>query len=299
MTLSTFMTMNLFEKYPASEFLKSLPEDSDLCPLRARIKDLFSYLDGLEDPHFEQGLDQDPYARLWEMMLAKILRCAGHEPTSAPRGPDFLIEMDGYRVFIEAICPGPGDESNPNSVPPMPSDAEIAQKVPIPQIVLRIRSAMEEKRRKHTQYLERALVSARDIYVIAVNSSRIGRTSGLRPPAILQATHALGNPYVIFGQDGAMVSEGIESRESIQKVNGQEIDTTFLLSERNRLISGVLYSDCSVFSLDFDLYKESMYLHNPKAQTILPLRFFRPVTDVWTVCCEGSAQWRAYRVGNI
>jgi len=66
--------MNIFEKYRGSKFLKGLPDDSDFFPLRKRIVDLFRFLDGLEDPHFEQELDRDPHARLWEMMVAKILR---------------------------------------------------------------------------------------------------------------------------------------------------------------------------------------------------------------------------------
>jgi len=290
--------MTIFDKYPGSRFLKNLPEDTDLFPLRERISDLFCFLDGLEDPHFEQGLDQDPHARIWEMMLAKILRCAGYEPTSAPRGPDFVLEKDGKGVFIEAICPGPGAEGNPNSVTPIAFGAPIAQLVPVAQIVLRVRGALEEKRRKYAQYFEQAIVSERDICIIAVNSSRIGRASGLWPPVIMQATHGLGNPYVIFGPGEGILGEGIDSRESIPKVNGPNIDTTFLLSETNTLISGVLYSDCSFFSLDFDLYKGLLYIHNPKARVLLPLGFIERVNEIWTVCCRGGPQSRAYRIKN-
>jgi len=171
--------MNIFEKYPNSRFLTGLPQDSDLFPLRGRIIELFQFLDGLEDPHFEQELDRDPHARLWEMMLAKILSSAGYEPTSAACGPDFIIEKDGKRIFIEAICPGPGDEGNPNSVPPIVYGAPVFQDVPVPQIVLRIRSALEEKKRKYAQYLAQGIVSEGDICIIAVSSSKIGRASGL------------------------------------------------------------------------------------------------------------------------
>jgi hypothetical protein len=181
-----------------------------LFPLRERIIEPFGFLDGLEDPHFEYALDQDPYARLWEMVLAKILKVEGYQPTSAARGPDFVVEMPPKRVFIEEICPGPGDEGNPNSVAPIAYGAVIAQDIPISQIVLRIRSALEEKRRKYTQYLAQGIVSESDICIIAVNSSKIGfgRASGLWPPAIMRATHGLGSPYVIFGQGEGMVGEG-------------------------------------------------------------------------------------------
>jgi len=78
--------MNIFEKYPNSTFLQGLPEDSDFFPLRERIVELFHFLDGLEDSHFEQELDRDVNARLWEMMVAKILKFEGYEPKSTFTG---------------------------------------------------------------------------------------------------------------------------------------------------------------------------------------------------------------------
>jgi hypothetical protein len=288
--------MNIFEKYPHSIFLNKIPEDSDFFPLRERIIELFQSLDGLEDSHFEQELDRDPYARLWEMMVAKILTDEGYEPKSTDHGPDFVIEHKGKKVFIEAICPGPGDKTNPNSVPPIINGALVASPVPESQIVLRIRSALEEKKRKYTQYLEEGIVSASDVCSIALSSSKFSPRGKMRPPAIMRATHGLGNRYVVFDQDEGVVGEGIESRESIPKVNGQEIDTRFLLSEANALISSVLYSDCSFFSMDFDLFAESMIIHNPKARVPLPQEFFKRIKEIWTICCHGGSEWRAYRI---
>jgi hypothetical protein len=106
----------------------------------------------------------------------------------------------------------------------------------------------------------------------------------------------LGNPYVIFGQGEGVVGEGIESCESIPKVNGQEIDTRFFLSDDNSLISAVLYSDCSFFSLVFDLFKESMIIHNPKARVPLPLGFIKRIKEIWTICCQDGSEWRAYKI---
>ena len=292
--------MNIFEKYPSSEFLRELCDGSDPFSLRERIIELFGYLDGLEDPHFERELDRDPYSRLWEMMLAKILKVEGHEPTSGDSGPDFVVEMPSRRVFIEAIAPGPGDEANPNSVAPIRYDALMAQDIPIAQIVLRVRSALEEKRRKYVQYLAQGIVSEGDICIIAVNSAKIGpgRASGLWPPVIMQATHGLGSPYATFSQEEGFVDEGIESRTSIPKINGPNIDTIFLLSEANSLVSGVLYSDCSFFSGDFDLFGASIFLHNPKASVPVSVGFTKRMREIWTVCCEGGSGWRAYRVDD-
>jgi len=291
--------MDIFEKYPNSIFLKRLPEDSDFFPLRGRIGELFRFLDGLEDPHFEQGLDQDPHARLWEMMLAKILKSEGYNPTSADDGPDFVIEKDGKRVFIEAHCPGPGKEGNPNSVPSIVYGAPIAQDVPVAQIVLRICNALDKKKLQYAKYLAQGIVSESDICIIAVNLSKIGRDCGSWPPVIMRATHGLGSPYVIFDRREGAVGEGIESCKSIPKVNGEEIDTSFFLSEDNSLISAVLFSGQSCLSFPFDLFGESTLIHNPKARVPLPLGFIKRIEDIWTICSHDSLQWRAYKINNV
>ena len=289
--------MNIFEKYPNSTFLRRLPEDSDLFPLRARISKLFRSLEGLEDRTFEEQLEHDPYARLWEMMLATILTAHGYKPKSSGRGPDFVVERDGMRIFLEAICPGPGDESNPNSVPPIIYGSPVAQDVPVEKIALRLCHALAEKKARYIQYAEQGIVSERDACVIAVSSSKIGQASGLWPPAIMRATHGLGNPYVVFEKDAGPVAEGIESRGSILKTNRESVDSRFFASDENSMIAGVLYSDCSAFSLPFDLFGESVFLHNPKARVPISAGFLHMVPEIWTICC-GASYWRPYRISR-
>jgi len=286
--------MNIFEKYPDSDFLKNLPQDSDLFRLRERIIELFSHLDGLEDSHFQSQLEHDPEARLWEMMVAKILKNEGYEPKSTDHGPDFIVEKAGKKIFIEAICPGAGDEGNPNSVPPIKYGSTVAERVPVEQIVLRICGALDEKKKKYEGYLKCGIISKSDICIIAISSSKLSPRANLSPPAIMRATHGLGNPYVIFGSGTWDESEGIGSCESIQKASGKAVDTRFFLSEEDSLISAVLYSDCSFFSLVFDLLAGSIIIHNPKARTPLPAGFFKKINEIWTICCHDNSGWRAY-----
>lgn len=286
--------MNIFEKYPKSKFLKTLPEDSGIFCLRERIIDLFCCFDGLEDSHFESQLDQDPLARLWEMMVAKILKSEKYKPTSTEHGPDFVMEKDGKKIFVEAICPGPGEEGNPNSVSPIKYGASVAERVPVDQIVLRICSALDEKKKKYKEYLKCGIISRSDICVIAISSSKLSPRACLSPPAIMRATHGLGAPYVIFGPGTSDANEGIRYCESIPKASGEEIDTRFFLSGENSLISAVLYSDCSFFSLAFDLLAGSMIIHNPKARNPLPLGYLKHINEIWTICCHDNSKWQAY-----
>lgn len=226
-------------------------------------------------------------------MVTKILKFEGYAPTSSDHGPDFVVEKEGKRIFIEAICPGPGDEGNPNSVPPIVYRAPIFHDVPVPQMVLRIRSALEEKKRKYAQYLAQGIVSEGDICIIAISSQKSAALPDLTPPLILRATHGLGNPYVVFTPGEGAVEEGIHECKSIPKVGGHDIDTTFFLSGDNGLISAVLYSDCSFFSLDFDLFGESMLIHNPKAYVPLHTGFLKRIGEILTICCHNQSQWQA------
>jgi len=291
--------MNIFEQYPNSRFLHDLPNDSEFFPLRKRITDLFSFFDDLADPNFQQELDGNhPHAPLWAMMLAKILKSEGYQPIRANSGPDFVVEQDGKKIFIEATCPMTGEEGKPDSVPPILCGAPIAQDVPEESIVLRICNALKKKTEQYAQFLDKGIVSADDIYVIAICSSRIDSAGGLWPPVILRATHGLGNPYVIVDRDQGVVGEGIESRDTIPKASGAKVDTTFFLSEDNSSISAVLYSDCSFFSFPFDLYENSMCVHNPKARVPLHPGFIKRIEHIWTIYCHGTSQWRAYRINS-
>ena len=110
--------------------------------------DLFRSLDGLEDSHLGSQLDQDPESRLWEMMVAHMLRTEGYDPQRppGPAGPDFLVvARDVQRIFIEATCPGSGEVGRPDSVAPIEFGAAIATLLPVREIVLRLCGALREK----------------------------------------------------------------------------------------------------------------------------------------------------------
>ena len=232
------------------------------------------------------------------MTLAKILKAEGYEPTSADSGPDFSVEMEGKRILIEAVCPGPGDDGNLNSVPPIVDGAPVFRKVPVEQIVLRIRSALEAKKRRFADYVEQGIVFDGDTCIIAISSSKIDQASGLWPPPIMRATHGLGNPYVVFEKGKGAVGEGVESCTSIPKTNGREIDTTFFFSEENSLIAAVLYSECSVFRCGFDPFRESMLIHNPKARVPLAPGFLKKISEVWTICASDGSRWHPYQINK-
>lgn len=309
--------MSIYEKYPNSIFLRKLTQASHHFDTPNRLQELFSYLDGLEDSSFGTSLDADPDSRIWEMMVAKILKSSGFNPTSSDSGPDFHVIHDGKNVFVEAICPTTGQDGLPNSVPPLkmaglkPSlvapilhhddDADEplgkAQRSPIDSMLLRICAAMRDKKAVFKKYLEDGIVSPSDSCVIAISSTKLGWGGGLQPRLGITATLGHGRTYALFDQgSGGAVKEGFELKNEVLKANQSAVGTLAFLDDDNSMISGVLYSDASFSSLTFDLFGETVFIHNPKATQPVPLGIMRCLHEIWTIRCLDDSVWKSYEL---
>ncbi len=290
--------MKLRSKYPTSTFVEQLYSSGNNLGCRERIESLFDALDGLEDSHFAQELDRDPHSRLWEMLLARLLRDAGYDPRSSDAGPDFMITQNSRRIFIEAICPSAGLPGHPDSVPELNYGAEAAQAVPIDQMVLRIAAAVREKQLKAQKYLRDGIVNLNDSYVVAVSSAKLHRGSGLMPSLGVRALLGYGNPYMVFdAHSGDRVREGIGAKFTVTKQNQSDVSTSpFGLSEMPE-VSAVIYSDSSPLSLPFEPTKQSFIIHNPAAKTGL-LPGLLPLREIWTFACPEEKTWRSVALGE-
>lgn len=285
--------MKLLSKYPASTFVKDLYARSDILGCRERIEHLFEALDGIEDFHFAQELDRDPHSRLWEMLLARLLRDYGYEPVSSDAGPDFMVKWNGRRIFIEAVCPSAGQTGHPDSVPEIQLGANAAQAVPVDAMVLRIASAVREKHLKAQTYLQDGRIHPEDAYVIAVSSSKLRRGSGIWPPLGVRALLGYGNPYLVFDRiPEEQIREGVEAKLAVIKHNKTNISTCpFGLSAMPE-VSAVIYSDSCPLSIPFEPTKQSYIIHNPTAKHgispgLLPLR------EIWTYVNTAEGIWKS------
>ena len=97
------------------------------------------------DKDFRQKLREDFHSRFWEMYLTCTLLYKSFpvKRKKTNRGPDILIEDSSRRIWIEAIAPTGGIDSNPDKVPNMKYG--VAQEVPDKEITLRYCSAISEK----------------------------------------------------------------------------------------------------------------------------------------------------------
>ena len=287
--------MSLYEKYPNSKFLKETFKSS--LGLPEILEDLFSYLDGLEDSHFGSQLDHDCEARIWEMMVAKMLRLSGFELKSSDVGPDFTIETAEARINVEAVCPGPGDPEKISSVPEIEFGTDKMRKIPEEIIATRLTNAIWNKKKDYIDYLESGRVNPNDKFIIAVGMIKLQRGRDLWPPMILRATLGMGRSYAMFSADPDIeTKQGIEYRGSVQKPIDIEVSTELFLHEDYNIVSGILSSEASPFTLGFDLYEGALVVHNPLSLNPLPTGLFKDCEDIWTIKCVGEDVWKSFRM---
>jgi len=287
--------MSIFDKYPRSSFLSELTASPHVIDIAHRIAELFSALDGLEDPNFGAELDADPQSRIWEMMVSKILKDSGFPVLgSNGDGPDFTVFHRGKKIVVEAICPTHGEDGLPDSVPPLFPGPDY-QEVPIDQMLLRIRGAIRDKKLVFDRYRAKGIISSDDLCVIAISSSKIDRARGYSPCLGVTATIGHGGPYAVFdSRTKECIKEGFLLKENVRKANGSLVDTLPFLDDGNASIAGILYSEASVYSLNYDLTEETYFIHNPKAPHCIPAQTFKVGHELWTVLSTGGDAWATY-----
>jgi hypothetical protein len=236
--------------------------------IKSFMEELWLKYQPYADRHFKQQMQVDLDSRFWEMYLACTLLENSIPLSSADVGPDILIEHDNGRIWIEAIAPTSGADTNPDRVPEMKPG--VASRVPDDEIVLRYRAAIREKYdNKYRQYVEGGLITPTDAYVIAINSCKI-RTSIMETdtPRILKAVFPIGNLQVtIDKKTGVVIDTGYQLRFKIRRVRGAEVRTDLFLNPVYANLSGVLYSHVSVGTYPFtkQMGEDFVFLHNPLA----------------------------------
>ena len=241
------------------------------------------YLDaGLGDADAELRLASADDATYWqqlsEVLVANELARCGLAPVRKSDGPDFLIEHQGRRIWIEVICPEPKG---------IPADwlttTNGAVSLPHEAIILRWTAAIKEKfeklagkpGRNGTGYLAKGVVGAEDAYVIAVNGrllrNHFPQIEGISQfPFAVEVTLAVGPYAVHINRDTlATVSSGLQHRPVLQKPNGAGVPSDTFFDPRYAPVS-------AVWALDFDLNvlfgagRPSIVVHNHAAQNRVP-----------------------------
>lgn len=265
---------------PAYRNLRDLDDCRDY---RTFCESLWRRYEPYADPHFLTEVKHQFNQRFWEMYLAVTFLERGytlHRLSSG--GPEFGIDVAGRRFWFDAITPTRGD--GPDAVPQPELGARVARVVPQEQIILRITSALAEKREKWRRDLTKGLVRAEDGFIVAINGRTIRHCwDGAEMPYVVKALFGIGNLAVAIDRASLEVVETkYLQRPTIRKLSGTSVSSQPFGAGECPGVSAVLYSSADAARMSFTLGGDFLILHNPQAAVQLPPKSLRFAREYWT-----------------
>jgi hypothetical protein len=250
---------------PQDRLFRYIRDDPSLAGVRDVIEHLWRRYEPYADPNFAKNIANKLRDRFWEMYLACALMDQGHrlERKHSAKGPDICILNGNSRVWVEAVAPGPGETRDAVPFPRLGGDY-----VRTERILLRLRSAIEEKWRKHAEWLKKGTVLDSEPYLIAINGGYIPGAdtwspSGSKVPHIVQAVSRLGAPYVrVDRETGEVLDRGYCDRPAVIKESGEPISTGIFLEPGYEGISAILFSAARVLDLPLP-GSDFIFVHHP------------------------------------
>lgn len=245
---------------------------------RKLIEDLWSAAYPYLDPDLPDKAKRAFMSAFWELEVAATMLANGIAlvERANPDGPD-VICAGPPRIYIEAVAATPGQdpETNPNSVPPLFVEGQTigpARIVNPEQIILRLRSVIEEKHQKGRGYLSNGMMKPSDPYVIAVNAAQIDVVRAERTiPYILSAVLPFGDEFVSVNiVTGKAEGGGFQHRPAVFKANRSSVSTTLFQEPESDGISAILYSDCDELNRRVALGACFTVIRNPRAANPIP-----------------------------
>jgi hypothetical protein len=217
--------------------------------VRAHVEQLWQIYHYYAEPLFLSEFPLQFHERWFEMYLGVCLLKGGAPlQKTLPPGPDLLVNANGRRVWIEAVCASGGQPGLPDTVEepvrPGPGEVSAGGYVPWDRIALRIRNSIEEKKRKYDRYLERGIVTTDDLLLIALNVYKIPFASADVERYVFRSLFGIGNQVIMFDRATAQpVGTTHQQLLAIAKVaTGAEVGTQPFIDGSMPTIAGVIVS---------------------------------------------------------
>ncbi|MCC6660822.1 MAG: hypothetical protein IT437_08045 [Phycisphaerales bacterium] len=200
-------------------------------------------------------------------------------------GPDLMATVEGRRVWVECVAPGPG--TGPDGVPEI-GDKQIGH-VPVDQIKLRFLSALDGKRKQVAKHAAAGIVKPEDAFVVAINSRCIPLAFLTDdPPWIARALYGIGTHAVTYNAVTKEWSEAsLTPQHSVTKQNKEPIDANLFGSGKAGEVSGIIYSPVDPWNRKGDLASSLVFIHNLTATVPLPDRWL-PFSVSYAVSANGK-----------
>jgi hypothetical protein len=237
---------------------------------------------GLGDINSENRLcsldDNTFWQQLSEVVIADQMEKVGLSLSRQSAGPDFLIEHQQKRIWVEVICP------TPTGIPADWLDPPNGRAYALPHadLLLRWTSAIKEKAEKligkpgipQSGYLHKGYVGENDAYVIAINGRllRAGwpQIEGISQwPFVVEATFSVGPFALTLDRDSLdVVDRGHQHRPIIPKPNGASVPADTFLDPRFAPISAIWATDFDE-GLIIGRSQPMVVVHNPATRNPL------------------------------
>lgn len=242
------------------------------------------------DKHFRVEITHNFQERFWELYLGYTFLCLNYHLLKKIKdeGPDFIIDLGMYSVYIEATVPNIGKKLEGKNILENLEEGF----VPDEGIVIRLRGAIEDKFQKYITYKEKGLIPENSPYIIAINGRKISfqfhEDESLN---ILKAVYALGPPSVILNKNTDSIEVKILQQEFVEKGKNREtIFTNLFLGNKYEGISGILFSYCHICNIPEIIGSDLIFIHNLYARNPLPLGWLHIGQEYWV--SNGYLKWQ-------
>jgi type I restriction enzyme S subunit len=267
---------------------------------------------GHGDANAEQRLcspdDNIYWQQLSEVLLGHQLAIAGVPFVHQAVGPDFRIEVDGRRIWVEVITPTPANVPAAWRAPA----SNGVRDFPHEEILLRWTAAIKQKAevllgnpRGANGYLAGGIVGPDDCYVIAVNGRLLrGFDGGLAElngvsqfPFAVEATFSVGPLQIRIDRNTLRSSAPRhQQRYLIHKPKGAPVPTDTFIDPQFAPISAIWATDIDELSL-LDRTPQMVTVHNPLASNPLPSELL-PAHDEYVARLIDADTYQLDRVGG-
>lgn len=222
--------------------------------------------------------------RFWEMYLgATFLNHGFTIDKGSNKGPEFFLSNLPQKIWIEAIAPGPGTGPDAYFLPRSQGNSPQAFTVPIDAIILRLRSAIEDKKKKYDGHVADNIIGPDDAYIIAVNSKRIDTiVLDSEIPSIVKSVYPFGDLVAVLDKTTHnIVDHYHDYRDNLKKKAGSDVSTSVFLNESYSGISAVIYSGVDCANKPTQMGADFVLVHNAMARNKLDCGTFRFGTEYW------------------
>lgn len=257
---------------------------------RQEINRMWEIYQELAEPEFVQQFARDPESKYWEMYVGCSMSSIGLKVHRENQGPDFWVEGDAGRIWIEAIAPEPGTPGNPDAVPePI---AKQAADVPVVQILLRLTGAIHKKQAKFKHYYESGVVPQSEICVIALSAAKLWYP--VTPDYVRRAVYEAGSLYVtIDPKTLETVEQGLLHEPQIAKQGNLPFDKPTFLNDTCNHISGLLFGWRGIANTPAVWGSELALFHNHKAKHPLARGWLRRGSEHWAEVSDTHIHFRS------